>query len=211
VVENRVSRRARQDGPAPSDRAERTTVDDDADSRLAVLAKTGDRAALGVLYERYQPLLGSVARARRGLPIGVEREDVEQESAALLCELVLSFQPERGVPLRGYLKAKLGRRVSHFIRAEARRTRHQPLDEATVERLADSTVEMPTPGIANPRVARALRRLSPRQRGVIAGLYWRERTVKELAGELKVSRQAVTAVQLRAESAIRREVLGERR
>jgi hypothetical protein len=44
---------------------------------------------------------------------------------------------------------------------------------------------------------------------VIAGLYWRDRTIRELAGELSVSPQAVTAVRRRAEEAIRREVLGE--
>ena len=177
---------------------------------LALRAQSGDAAATAALLERYRPLLASVTRRWwRGLPTGVERADVEQEASKCLCELILAYDPARGSPLGAFLKASLGWRVSHFLRAEARRARHGRLDDLDVEEIADSVVVDPTPGIANPRVARALRRLSPRQRGVIAGIFWRDRTTKELAAELSVTPQAVTALRRRAEQVIREELLNQ--
>jgi RNA polymerase sigma factor (sigma-70 family) len=173
-------------------------------AQLAIRARAGDRAAMTRLLDRYRPLLISVARrSRRVLPVGVERGDVEQEASKCLCELVHAFDPTRGTPLGAYLKAKLGWRVAHYLRAEARRSGHRRLEDLDVEEIAGSVVEDPEPGVANPRVVRALRRLSPRQRAVIAGIFWRERTTRELAAELKVKPPAVTALRRRAERSLR--------
>ncbi len=163
-----------------------------------------DHESLAVLCERYRPLIAAVATRQRSLPPGVDRSDVEQETAAALCELAREFEPDRGIPLGAYLKAKLGWRVWHYLRGERRRTGHLPLDAVDVEAIPDSVVETPTPGVASPRVARALRRLSPRQRAVIAGIFWRERTEREIARELNVSHQAVTALRRRAEASLRK-------
>ncbi len=173
-----------------------------ADSPLAPV----EPESLAELCERFRPLLGAVAARYRSLPAGVERSDVEQEAARALCELALEYEPARGIPLSAYLRAKLGWKVSHYLRQEKRRTGHLPLDTVDVEAIPDSTVEAPSPGIASPRVARAIRRLSPRQRAVIAGIFWRERTEKEIARELNVSHQAVTALRRRAESSLRRQL-----
>jgi RNA polymerase sigma factor (sigma-70 family) len=142
----------------------------------------------------------------RVLPVGVERGDVEQEAARALCELALEYDPDRGVPLAAYFKAKLGWRLRHYLRQERRRSGHLPLDEIDVEAIPQAVVEMPEPGIASPRVARAIRRLSPRQRAVIAGVFWRERTERELAGELGVSHQAISALKRRAEASLRKQL-----
>lgn len=175
---------------------------------LAIAARSGDREALASLCARYRPLIGAVASRYRALPAGVERADVEQEAAQALCELALTFDPARGIPLAAYLKAKLGWRVAHYLRQEQRRTGHLPLESIDVESIPESVANLPSPGIASHRVARALRRLSPRQRAVIAGIFWRERTAREMAIELQVSHQAVAALKRRAEAAIRRELDG---
>jgi len=174
---------------------------------LAAAARRGDREALQALYGRYRPLLaGVVARVRPPLPAGVEPGDLEQEAAQQFCELVRAFDPDRGVNLTTYLQKALKWRVASFLRAEARRAGHLPLESADLSRLADEMAVSPSPERASPRLARALRQLSPRQRAVIAGLYWRERTAGEMARELGVTPQAVTALRRRAEAAIREEL-----
>lgn len=182
------------------------TRDEAAD--LVAQAQSGDQAALARIWESYRPLALSIAHRRRFLPTGVEEADVEQEAARALCELVLSYDARREVPLAAYLKRKLAWRVHHYLRDEARRCGHLALDSIDVDTVAGSVVEMPTPGIPDARVLRALRKLSPRQRAVIAGLFWRDRKTKELADELRISKQAVTALRRRAEGAIRRDLGG---
>ena len=177
---------------------------------LATAARRGDCDALQVLYGLYRPLLaGVVARVRPPLPTGVEPGDLEQEAAQQLCELVRAFDPDRGVNLTTYLQKAVKWRVASFLRAEARRAGHLPLESADLSRLADEVAAFRSPERTSPRLARALRQLSPRQRAVIAGLYWRERTAEEMARELGVTQQAVTALRRRAEAAIRKELSGD--
>ncbi len=162
--------------------------------------------SLESLCERYRPLIDAVVGRYRSLPAGVERSDIKQEAVRCLCELALEYEPGRGIPLGAYLKAKLGWRVTHYLRQEKRRSGHLPLDVVDLEAIPESIVEAPTPGIASPRIARAIRRLSPRQRAVIAGVFWRERTERELARELNVSHQAVAALRRRAEASLRKQL-----
>ncbi len=175
-------------------------------STASVTKRSPDGESLETLCERYRPLIAATAARYRSLPPGVERSDVEQEAARALCELALEYQPDRGTPLAAYLKSKLGWRVSHYLRNEKRRTGHLPLEAVDVEAIPESVVEAPTPGISSPRIARALRRLSPRQRAVIAGIFWRERTEVELASELQVSYQAVASLRRRAEASLRKQL-----
>jgi RNA polymerase sigma factor (sigma-70 family) len=169
-------------------------------------AEPAEPRSLAALCERYRPLIGAIVARYRSLPVGVERSDVEQEAARALCELALEYEPARGIPLSAYLRAKLGWRVSHYLRQEKRRTGHLPLDSVDLEAVRESVVESPSPGIASPRIARAIGRLSPRQRAVIAGVFWRERTEKEIARELNVSHQTVTALRRRAEASLRKQL-----
>lgn len=173
---------------------------------VGTAATSGDRDLLADLCDRYRPLIAAVTARYRTLPAGVERSDVEQEAARALCELAMEYEPARGIPLAAYLKAKLGWRVTHYLRQEQRRAGHLPLDAVDVEAIAGAVVEAPTPGIASPRIARALRSLSPRQRAVIAGIFWRERTEREMARELEVSHQAVAALKRRAEASLRKQL-----
>ena len=175
---------------------------------LARAAADGDRAALAALYDGYRPLLaGVVGQLRPRVPPGVERTDLQQEAARIFCESVRSYDPGRGVSLTTYLAKTVRWRVANYLRAEARRAGHVPLEAAHLDELAEEVASSPADALS-PRVARALSRLSPRQRAVVAGLYWRERTTVELARELGITAPAVTALWRRAERAIREE-LGE--
>jgi RNA polymerase sigma factor (sigma-70 family) len=175
---------------------------------LARAAADGDRAALAALYDGYRPLLaGVIGQLRRRLPPGVERMDLQQEAARVFCESVRSYDPSRRVNLTTYLVKSVRWRVANYLRAEARRAGQVPLEAAHLDELAEDVASSPTDTLS-PRVSRALSRLSPRQRAVVAGLYWRERTTVELARELGITAPAVTALRRRAERAIREE-LGE--
>lgn len=189
---------------------ERPSLGAEAEADLAVLiaaSREGDREALQVLYGRYRPLLaGVVAGLRRRLPVGVDADDLSQEAAEQFVDLVRSYDPSRGTNLTTYLQRKLKWRVANFLRAEARRAGHLPLDAAPLDRLADEAAASPSDPPSNPRLARALRQLSPRQRAVIAGLYWQDRSTREVAATLGISSQAVTALRRRAEGLIRREL-----
>jgi hypothetical protein len=103
------------------------------------------------------------------------------------------------------LNRAVRQRIRSYLRAERRRSGRQvaadltTLDRLLARRRGDSPGEGPT-GLA---LARALARLSPRQRAVIAGLYERDRPVAMLAAELGVTPQAVTAVHRRALATLR--------
>ena len=178
--------------------------------RLAVAAVAGDRAATEALFGLYQPLLKATTAevVRRGLPSGVGPDDVAQEAGRQFCELLRAYDLTGGVNLTTYLQRKLKWRVLNFLRAERRRASHAPLGASITERLADELARAPDEGLEDPRLGRALRRLSPRQRSVVAGLYWRDRTARELARDLGVTPQAVTALGRRAIESLRRDLAG---
>lgn len=157
---------------------------------------------------KYRPLIRAIvaSHCRRRLPTGVDRADLEQEAARQLCELVHDYEPERGVVLTQYLRVNLRWRVSNYLRAERRRAGHLPIEAASVETIVDGSVRFPSDGVLHPRLARALSHLSPRQRGVIAELYWRERSVGEISRELGLSHQRVSAIRRHAEARLRDEL-----
>ena len=175
---------------------------------LVDAARQGDSIALQRLYGCYRPLLrGIVAELRSRLPAGLDPDDLAQETARHFCELVRAFDPAQGTNLTTYLQRKLRWRVVNFLRAEKRRAGHLRLEAAQLDRLAEEMGHARHDDLASPRLARALRRLSPRQRTVIAGIYWQERRAGELARQLGITPQAVTALRRRAEAALRREFL----
>ena len=77
------------------------------------------------------------------------------------------------------------------------------LDEAGLESALRRRTVGGSPVGAGRNIARAIERLSPRQRAVIAGIYYREVKVRALAAELQVTPQAVTALHRRALAALR--------
>ena len=180
---------------------------------LLCRAQQGDAGAMDALITKYQPLLASLARRFRehlnGHP-AIDRDDLRQEGARQFVELAQEYAAERGVSFGVYLKNKLAWRMSNYLRAERRRTsQNRPLDGAPLDHLCEEFRTAVHAGIENPRLRSALRRLSPKQRGVISRIYWQEKTVAEIARADGISPQAVTALRRRAETSIREEIAGD--
>ena len=182
---------------------------DDAVAVVVDLARDGDPDALQDLCQLCRPVLTATVEgfARRARADGVDMEDLHQEAAEDLLELARGFDPTRGPAFGAYLRSNLRWRLANYLRAEERRM--GPFEKGVgVEVLDEIAAPQPAPPLANPKLARALRHLSPRQRMVVAGIYWQERSVADVAHELGVTRQSVTALRRRAEKVLRDEMAG---
>lgn len=187
-------------------------------SDLLAAAKCGDHDALTALLGRYRALWCGAARAfardhrpgpsqQPGLGI-IEVADLEQEAAIEFCRLVGRYDPTRGTNFTTYIQRTLHWRLTNYLRQESRRRAGHRAPVELLEDIADTAAELPDHGIRSPKLARALQKLSPRQRMVVAGLFWRERTPSELGRELGVSQQAVSRARDRAFARIRGELAG---
>ncbi len=173
---------------------------------LVRLAQQGDRRALQLLLERYRPLLGrAVGEVGRlaGRSAGpVERADLFQEGVRILIELIRAYDPGRGVGLNYYLQRHLRWRLYNFLRRERWRLgREVPLAEGDAD-LVDPAADPQAEGVS-PRLERALKKLSRKQRWVLFLTYWQDRSVEEIARILKVKPRAVWALRRRAEDRLR--------
>ena len=90
-------------------------------------AKSNDLLAQALLLEQFEPLLGkSCAGAAAVLP-GECRKVLKAETKFLFLVLIREFDPKRGVPFEGYVKAKLERRLVNWCHAERTRA-HRTAD-----------------------------------------------------------------------------------
>jgi RNA polymerase sigma factor (sigma-70 family) len=175
---------------------------------LAAAARAGDSTAQAEVLTQLHPLIaGAFAQAmKHRLPAGVEPADVEQEATTQVCALIREYDASHGTSLPVYVGRLLKWRLVNYLRDEARRASHAPLEAARLEEIADETSDMPEPCLVAPRLRRALRKLSPRQRAVIVGIYWRQRTARQVADELGLTKQAASGARRRAEDILRREL-----
>lgn len=174
---------------------------------LVLRAQRGDRRALQLLLERYRPLLGrAVGEVVRlgGQAVGpVDRADLFQEGVRILIELIRAYDPGRGVGLSYYLQRNLRWRLYNFLRRERWRLgREVPLREGNADAVVDPAAEPQAEGVS-PRLERALKKLSRKQRWVLFLTYWQDRSVEEVARILKVKPRAVWALRRRAEDRLR--------
>ncbi len=182
----------------------------DSGESLVLLAQRGDRRALQLLLERYRPLLGRVVFdiiRLGGWSAGhLDRADLSQEGVRILIELIRAYDPGRGVGLTYYLQRNLRWQLYNFLRRERWRLgREVPLNEAAVDTVIDPAAE-PRLDEVSPHLARALKKLSRKQRWVIFLTYWQERSVEEVAEILKIKPRAVWALRRRAEDRLRSEL-----
>lgn len=193
-------------GANPGEPSDGCPPSDDLD-KLLPRVRADDPAAMARLHEAVTPLATAIARRyRQFLPRGVEVEDLLQEMALRLGDAVRGYNAERTGDFLSYLSLDLRRHVLSFLRAEARRSGHNAAQRERLIRLARDAVVDPfasVPDLVSPRVRAALRQLTPRQRTVITGIYWRERQTLEVAAELGVTEQAITAARRRAEARLR--------
>jgi RNA polymerase sigma-70 factor (ECF subfamily) len=177
---------------------------DDATDTIELLDT--ERQSLDALLAQYEPvLLQIVASFRAQVRAGIaDEDDLRQEARMQTYCLLRDFRPELNGNMEAYLRVKLRWRVANYLRAERRRRRLLvPLEEETLNHPTEEPAPTVWAGLDHPHLERALRGLSPRQRAVIARFYWQEQTVRQIAGALGVSPQAVTALRRRAEAALR--------
>ncbi|HVC33443.1 MAG TPA: sigma factor-like helix-turn-helix DNA-binding protein [Chloroflexota bacterium] len=169
-------------------------------------ARSGDSDALAALWDACAPVVKHALRSNPVPPsLAVEPSDVAQEAARLFLETLRGDECTSSAVLVNFMVRKLPDRLNSFLRAERRRLGRQVVttDSHLDYFLARGRVARPTGGPPGRQVARALECLSPRQRAVIAGLYFRDLDVQALATEIGISAQAVTAVHRRALTTLR--------
>jgi RNA polymerase sigma factor (sigma-70 family) len=159
-------------------------------------AKSGERAATIAVIEHFDPVIRPYFRHG-------EREDVCQEASVCLIAEIATYDVVRCGDADHYLRRQLNARLTQYLRAERRRRISQvPLVRAPLDRLVGaSPVNLQAPG---PRLASALKRLSPVQRSVLYRLYWQEKDATEIAGEDGTTHQTVQARHRRARAELLR-------
>jgi RNA polymerase sigma factor (sigma-70 family) len=172
---------------------------------LVQAARHGNQAAMSELWDRCEPMLReSIARTAK--KHGLDPAEITQEVALVLVsvlrETVSDTPKETNLPtatLNERFRQRVQNRIREYLRAERRRVNRQiSSTESWIETALARRATVAAPSPPGRAVARALERLSPRQRSVIVGLYFKEDSVGSVAGELSISAQAVTALHRRA-------------
>ena len=177
----------------------------------------GDGPAMDGLIDAAWPRLG---RARLRLDAAELRQEAVAELLAAAREHAATFHPAdltaSGSPpaddefARAAI-ARLKRRLAAVVRAErTRSSRLRPLEPADEERAAYEPRSRVADQVDSPTLGRALARLSPRERAVIARTYWREMTAAEIAEREGLDPETIRQIRRRAEAALR-EALGDKR
>jgi RNA polymerase sigma-70 factor (ECF subfamily) len=178
--------------PQPPDRAARIPGQDEA--ALVGLARAGDRAAFGVLVERYAGVARRVARAVLGDPD--DADDAAQDALLLALVKLRQYDPRRPFGpwlLRIVANAATDRRRRRKVR------RVEPLDAGLVA------------GGTRPDTATERRALSERLRQALAALPERRRTAVVLFDVEGYSHAEIAEVLGIPEGTVRSEVFHARR
>jgi RNA polymerase sigma factor (sigma-70 family) len=176
------------------------------DAELVAATLAGDRRAYGVIVERYQRLLCSLAFSATGTV--VQSEDLAQETFIdAWRQLAELREPEK---LRPWLCGILRYKVSHLRRADGREPvrRADPLDEAAAVPSAD--VAVPDQAVQQEEQAlmwSALERVPEIYREPLV-LYYREhRSVEHVAVALDLTEDAVKQRLARGRKILQEQVL----
>ncbi len=177
---------------------------------LFLHARDGDSAALTTLWDQCAPIVGTTLRRfRPPSDSSLGLDDLAQEAACFFLETLHRDDCPDGTALIQHLTRRLPVHLSSYLRAERRRLGRQILvDEPQIERaLQRGRTTVHPGGPPGRRIARALQRLSPRQRAVIAGLYFAEKSREAVAEELGVRPNTVSQFHQQALATLR-EILG---
>lgn len=173
---------------------------------LFLHARNGDSDALSALWDRCAPIVGhALRRYHPPADSPLDRSDVAQEAACFFLETLHRDDCPNGAALVQRLFHQLPSHLSSYLRAERRRLGRQILaDEPELEKaLQRGRVTARPSGPPGRRIARALQRLSPRQRAVIAGIYFAERSRESIAEELGIRANTVSQFHQRALTTLR--------
>lgn len=182
-------------------------------NELVQAARQGVPSALSELWVRCEPIVQE-SIARSSGTRGVEPSEVAQEAALVLLKMLRDMPPASAEATRQnpasfaeLFRRQLQFRIRTYLRAERRRAfRNVSTTSTWIESELTRRVLPGTPsstGRSGRGLARAMERLSPRQRAVVAGLYFQDENVDAVASELSISRQAVTALHRRALAVLR--------
>jgi RNA polymerase sigma factor (sigma-70 family) len=136
---------------------------------------------------------------------GVEASDLRQEACAELIAAARSYDPARDGDFADLAVARVRRRLGRLLRAAARARRRLPTVPLDGQALAGEPSDTVDAG-RNPRLARALARLSPRLRAVIVRSFVRGMSDAEIAAEYRLSRGALERARRRAAAQLRAEL-----
>jgi RNA polymerase sigma factor (sigma-70 family) len=153
------------------------------DTLLVARIAAGDDYALGELVDRFGGLLMGIARRISGSQSVAE--DVLQEVVSDLWRHPERYSPERG-SLRSYLGVQAQRRAVDSCRSEARRKARQGRWELLGWPGGCRALDDVDGSDLRETVRRAIARLPSEQRQAVELAYWRGRTHKEIALELKL-------------------------
>lgn len=161
-----------------------------------------DRMTGEELLQRYAPLVGKAVRRVRGEEL--EFADLWQEGCLLLLEGYREYKPETGVPLAGFLKAK----VSFGLMNLARRKRYEasrfvlsldkPLEEGEPYLYRIPGGEDPAKAYLQKeqrkRITSAINALTEKQRKVLVSIYLEDISPGQIAESMGISHQAVSKI-----------------
>ena len=156
-----------------------------------------DEVAFGV--DKAVDITASLIRADDEL-----RRELRQEAWVAALELAPAFDRSMGVSFIDYLRSHLRWRLRTYLRVERRRNRSSKV--MPLERVSAGSRRFDPAAMREPDLRSAIRRLSPRQRSVIAARYVEGRRTTEIAASLGISRQSVAKLLRRAHQALREDL-----
>ena len=132
------------------------------------------------------------------------RKELLQEAWVAALELTPDFDDSMGISFIDFLRSRLRWRLRTYLRDEWRRNRSGKL--MPLEKMRSGSRRFDPAAMREPDLRSAFRRLSPRQRSVIAAKYVEGRRTKEIAASLGISRQSVAKLLRRAHQALREDL-----
>lgn len=193
----------------------------DEEARALARLRRGDPEAQRVLVEHNLRLVAHIVKKFENT--GEDPEDLISIGAIGLIKAVRTFDPDKGVRLATYAARCIENEILMYLRA-TRKTRgdvslFEPVgtdregnDISLVEVLGtepDAIAEQVETKVARSRLGSLLRRLDPRERQVIEMRFGlatgRERTQREVARSLGISRSYVSRIEKRAVRKLARE------
>lgn len=156
-----------------------------------------DQVAIGV--NKAVGITASLIRADGDL-----RKELLQEAWVAALEMTPSFDDSMGISFIDYLRSRLRWRLRTYLRDEWRRTRSSRL--IPLENVRSGSRRFDPAAMREPDLRSAIRRLSPRQRSVIAARYVEGRRTTEIAASLGISRQSVAKLLRRAHESLRQDL-----
>lgn len=156
------------------------------DEQLIEMARGGDSTAVGILLERYKPLVLRLSRAR--FIAGGDRDDLLQEGMIGLYKAVCSYDPSREAGFPSFAALCIDRQMLRAIEA-SQRVKNQPLNTSVgLENLTEEGAEWEAPDTPeqiviektayDERLRNLMNRLGPVEKqvlsGYLAGLDYRE-------------------------------------